>query len=128
MADRTRFFRTRLRLCISIAVVAMLLVACGGSDASNGNGNDNGNGSDDPAGEPSNEAQAIFVEVGCAECHGDQGQGVEGEAGSLQGTRQIINQFETRVRNGRGEAMPAYSEEEISDEEIQIIYDWLRNQ
>ena len=130
MADRTRFFRNRLRLCISIAVLGLLLVACGGSDTANGddNGNGSGNGSDDPAGVPSNEAQAIFVEVGCAECHGEQGEGVGGDADSLQGTRQILAQFETRVRNGRGEAMPAYSEEEISDEEIEVLHEWLRNQ
>lgn len=128
MADRTRFFRNRLRLCISIAVLGLLLVACGGSDSANGNGNGNGNGSDEPARERSNEAQAIFIEAGCAACHGEQGEGVDGQGGSLQGTRQILNQFETRVRNGRGQAMPAYSEEQISDEEIALVHEWLRNQ
>lgn len=128
MSDRTRLFPSRLGLYLSIAAVSLLLVACGGGDSTNGNDNGNGSGSDDPPAAASSEAQTIFVDAGCAECHGDQGQGVEGEAGSLQGTRQILDQFETRVRNGRGQAMPAYSEAEISDEEIEIVHEWLRNQ
>jgi hypothetical protein len=38
----------------------------------------------------------------------------------------IIQQFQTRVRNGRGSAMPAHTPAQISDEEIRTLYDWLR--
>ena len=123
MADRTRRFPVSLSTICSILAIMLLLAACGGSDSGNGNDESNDDGS-----EPVNEAQAIFVEVGCAECHGDQGQGVDGEGSSLQGTRMIYNAFQTRVRNGRGQQMPAFTDEEISDDEIQIIHDWLRTQ
>jgi hypothetical protein len=124
MADRTRRFPLPILAFCSMLAIMLFLVACGGSDSGDGNGDDTGNG----GGEPVNEAQAIFVEVGCAECHGEQGQGIEGEGASLQGTRMIYNAFQTRVRNGRGQQMPAFSEEEISENEIEIIYDWLRTQ
>jgi mono/diheme cytochrome c family protein len=124
MADRTRRFPVSLSTICSILAIMLLLAACGGSDSGNGNEDSN----DDGGSEQVNEAQAIFVEVGCAECHGDQGQGVDGEGSSLQGTRMIYNAFQTRVRNGRGQQMPAYTTDEISDDEIQIIHDWLRTQ
>jgi mono/diheme cytochrome c family protein len=123
MADRTPACRSWLTSSVSLLVVSFLLVACGGSDAANGSQGDESGGS-----EPVVEAQAIFIEVGCAECHGEQGEGVEGKGASLQGTLTILNAFQTRVRNGRGQAMPAFSEEEISDDEIEIIHEWLRNQ
>lgn len=124
MADRTRMRRFHLRSLISVLAVSLVLTACGGDDSGSGNGNGQGEAGD----APQSEAQAIFVEVGCAECHGEQGEGVEGVASSLQGTRTIILAFETRVRNGRGQAMPGYSEEQISDEEIALVHEWLQNQ
>ena len=124
MADRTRTRRFRLSSLVSALALSLVLVACGGDDSGNGNG-----AGEDVAGDaPQNEAQAIFVEVGCAECHGEQGEGVDGMGGSLQGTRTIILAFETRVRNGRGQAMPEYSEEQISDDEIALVHEWLQNQ
>jgi cytochrome c553 len=123
MANRIPARRPWLTTLLSLLAVSLLLVSCGGSDAANG-GSDNSNG----GGEPVDEAQRIFIDVGCAECHGDQGEGVEDKGGSLQGTRTILNAFQTRVRNGRGQAMPAFSEEEISDEDVGIIHEWLRNQ
>ena len=122
MAGRSHFRRRPLRSVFSVVAIGLLLVACGG-DSGNGNGDDNG---DTESGAPASEAQAIFIEVGCGECHGEQGEGAS--AGSLQGTRTILAAFSTRVRNGRGEAMPGYSEEQISDEEIEMVHEWLRNQ
>ena len=123
MADRTPARRPWLTTLVALLAVSLLLVSCGGSDAANG-GPDNNNGGS----EPIDEAQRIFIEVGCAECHGEQGEGIDGKGASLQGTRTILNAFQTRVRNGRGQAMPAFSKEEISDEEIGILHEWLRNQ
>jgi mono/diheme cytochrome c family protein len=40
----------------------------------------------------------------------------------------IIQQFETRVRNGRGDSMPGYTVEQISDEQINELWEWLRSQ
>lgn len=120
MVGRSPVRQRPLRSIVSAVAIGALLVACGG-DSGDGNG-DGSSGGDAPA----NEAQAIFIEVGCAECHGEEGEGAT--AGSLQGTRTILAAFSTRVRNGRGEAMPAYSPEQISDEEIAMIHEWLRSQ
>jgi hypothetical protein len=122
MAHRIRFRELPLRRLLSVAAISLLLISCGGDDAANGGMGGMGGGQ---AGEPTNEAQAIFMEVGCSGCHGDQGQGVDGHGKSLIGTRMIPNAFQTRVRYGRGQQMPAYSEEEISDEEIEIVRQWL---
>lgn len=96
----------------------------GGSDA--GDGNDDTSGGEAPS--AAGDAQAIFIEQGCAECHGEQGEGIGGEPETVvAGTNMIEQQFVVRIRNGRGAAMPGYSEEQISDDEVQLLYDWLRN-
>jgi mono/diheme cytochrome c family protein len=40
----------------------------------------------------------------------------------------ILMQFEARVRNGRGSAMPGYTPEQITDEQINELWEWLRNE
>lgn len=120
-----RRFRVRqpgTRYGALVMTLAFVLVACGG-DAESGNGNGDDTGDDALV----NEAQTIFIEQGCAECHGEQGEGTGEPRTEIAGTRMIIQAFTTRVRNGRGAAMPGYSEEQISEEEIQFLHDWLRN-
>lgn len=108
------------RLVLTLLAVVLLVAACGGdSDAGDDVAASEGNGS--------SEARELFASTGCAECHGPDGEGTDVASSSLAGTRMIIQQFETRVRNGRGSAMPAYSADQISDEEIRMLYDWLRN-
>lgn len=126
MADRR--FRARqpgFMRVVSIAVLSFVLVACGGeSEPESGNGD-----SSDGAAPPAGDAQAIFIEQGCVECHGEQGEGIDGEPESVvAGTNMIEQQFTVRIRNGRGAAMPGYSEEQISADEILLLYEWLRNQ
>lgn len=123
MVEPSRRFWRPLQIAPAILVMGLLLVACGGDS-----GNASGDGGNSDGGAPPEGAQAIYIEVGCAECHGESGEGVEGKGASLQGTRTILAAFTTRVRNGRGEAMPGYTPEQISDEEIQLIHEWLRNQ
>jgi mono/diheme cytochrome c family protein len=110
----------------------VLLLALGGLAACGGGSDDGGNGEDedgDGGNGGGNAAQQLFVEVGCAECHGDEGQGNGTDANTeLIGTRMIIAQFETRVRNGRGSAMPGYTAEQISNEQIAELWEWLRSQ
>jgi len=112
------------RLGVFLAILLLLggsLAACGGDDD-----DDAGDaGADDPA---AAEAQALFVEVGCAECHGENGEG-DGvnPRTNLVGTRMIISQFRTRVRNGKGSAKPPFTEEQISDEQIEQLHEWLSN-
>jgi mono/diheme cytochrome c family protein len=119
---RFRVCRFRLRDVLATAAITLALVACGGSDADNGSNDTSGG--DAPS--AANEAQSIFIEQGCAECHGEQGEGSGEPRTEIAGTRMIIQAFTTRVRNGRGAAMPGYSEEQVSDEEIELLHDWLR--
>lgn len=125
MADRTGVRGKRLGTLFSVLAIALLLVSCGGSDSGNNTGNGGGGDTADEA--PVNEAQAIFIEVGCAECHGDNGERAEGSMRALTSTMMISDQFTTRVRNGRGQAKPGFSADQISDEEILMIYEWITN-
>jgi len=99
--------------------LALVLAACGGGSDS---GDDNPADSDNQA----SVASELFAAKGCAACHGADGDGTDNAPTSLAGTRMIIQQFQTRVRNGRGSAMPAHTPDQISDDEIRILYDWLR--
>lgn len=110
-----------LRGCLLLILLAVSLVvsACGGGSESD----------DDAAADTSDQANAardLFAAKGCAECHGANGEGADTAPDSLAGTRMIIQQFQTRVRNGRGSAMPAHTPDQISDDEIRALYDWLR--
>lgn len=125
MADRTPSRRPLFGIFFSMVAIALLLASCGGSNGSEASVDNNDGSSEETT---VNEAQAVFIDVGCAECHGEQGEGIEGEARSIQGTRMLFDQFSRRVRNGRGEAMPAYTVEEISDEQIVMLHEWLASQ
>jgi mono/diheme cytochrome c family protein len=125
MADCACLRRPRLGVVFFIVTIALLLTACGGSNGSDSGSNSNSIGAGEAA---VSEAQALFIEVGCAECHGEQGEGVDGKARSLQGKRMLYDQFSRRVRNGRGSAMPAYTVEEISDEQVMMLHEWLSTQ
>jgi mono/diheme cytochrome c family protein len=84
---------------------------------------------DDATAEDSGQANAaheLFVANGCAECHGPNAEGTDTAPTPLAGTRMILQQFQTRVRNGRGSTMPAHTADPISDDEIQMLYEWLR--
>ena len=117
---RFRVLLPGLRYALSIGAIGLVLVSCGGS------GDDNTDSDGDGGAPAANEAQTIFIEQGCAECHGDEGEGTD-QGSSIAGTRMIPQAFETRIRNGRGAAMPAYTEEQVSAEDIQLLYEWLSN-
>lgn len=126
--------RVRLGSVLAAAMLFLsILAACGGGDNGNGNGgdapgNDSGNG-DTGNSELASEARQIYDSLDCAECHGPDGEGDGANPRmTLAGTNLIIQQFRTRIRNGKGEQMPGYSEEQISEEEIQILFDWFSSQ
>jgi mono/diheme cytochrome c family protein len=68
--------------------------------------------------------QSLWVQKPCAGCHGLTAEGVVGP--KLAGTSLSFNQVLLRVRSGKG-MMPAFSEADISDQELQHIYAWLRS-
>lgn len=114
-------------LLLSMVIVLVLTVvsACGGS-GDDGSGSDAGGDAAMSSASAGTSPQQIFADTGCADCHGAEGETAVGASGSaLQGARLIIQQFQTRVRNGKGSAMPGYTAEQISDEQIRTIYDWL---
>jgi len=113
---------SRLGVLLIVAVMlAGALAACGGG------GDDDDGGSDGADEAVASEAQAFFVEAGCAECHGENGEGDgQNPRTEVRGTRMIIQAFRQRVRNGRGEAMPGYTEEQVSEEQLMMLWEWLR--
>ena len=104
---------------VLLLVLTLSLSACGGSDSSDDSAAAAGD-------SQANAAHDLFAAKGCAECHGADGEGTDTAPVALADTRMIIQQFQTRVRNGRGSAMPAHTPDQISDDEIRVIYDWLR--
>jgi mono/diheme cytochrome c family protein len=44
--------------------------------------------------------QKLYTDKGCAECHGPQGEGVEGQGSALGGTALGEGEFETILRTG----------------------------
>jgi mono/diheme cytochrome c family protein len=91
-----------------IVVLSLVLVSCGGSSSTESTG-------DAAAGE------TAFAAT-CARCHGDTAQGDIGPA--LAGFGESWSRFQNTVRNGE-EEMPAFSTDEVSDQQLADIYAWL---
>ncbi len=71
-----------------------------------------------------NSGQELYLKVGCYQCHGRAGQG--GLAGpALASTPLPYPAFAELTRNPRWN-MPPYSQKSLSDEELQKIYDYVR--
>jgi hypothetical protein len=66
----------------------------------------------------------VWQQKPCIGCHGAQAQGDIGPR--LAGTGLSFDQVLLRVRTGKA-PMPAFSEEQVSDLELQHIYAWLRS-
>jgi len=76
-----------------------------------------------PAG-PAKAGQALFMKIGCYQCHGNEGQG--GAAGPRIGRSPMLafRNFVTYMRAPRGE-MPPYSAKVIAEKDIADIYAYL---
>jgi mono/diheme cytochrome c family protein len=68
--------------------------------------------------------QQVWMIKPCVGCHGLQAEGKVGPR--LAGTELGFDQVLLKVRTGAG-PMPAFTEEQISDLELQHIYAWLQN-
>ena len=63
-----------------------------------------------------------FSEAGCVMCHGPSGRGAEGP--SLVPMERDFPDFGRVVRDGIGE-MPPQAEQDVTDEQIAIVYEFL---
>ena len=68
--------------------------------------------------------QALWQEKPCIGCHGPQAEGNIGPR--LAGTVLEFDEVLLRVRTGKA-PMPAFSEQQVSDLELQNIYAWLKS-
>ncbi len=68
--------------------------------------------------------QALFLKIGCYQCHGNEGQG--GAAGPRIGRSPMLafRNFVTYIRAPRGE-MPPYSAKVIPEKDVADIYAYL---
>jgi mono/diheme cytochrome c family protein len=73
-----------------------------------------------PTGEPE---QDLWTQSGCGACHGENGEG--GSAPGLTGEEYSYDEFRRVVREG-DEGMPAYSTSQISEPDLQRMFDRLR--
>lgn len=63
-----------------------------------------------------------YAKQNCASCHGQDFSGAMGPA--LQGTGLSEDEFHDIVRNGKN-AMPAHSEDQISDDDMKVLYQYF---
>ncbi|MGD8820082.1 MAG: cytochrome c [Anaerolineae bacterium] len=67
-------------------------------------------------------AQALWTELACAGCHGANAEGAIAEG--LTGEEFDYDEFQRVVREGE-DGMPAYNSSQVSDSDLQLLYDWL---
>jgi len=63
-----------------------------------------------------------WVRAGCAACHGANAEG--GSVEGLAGEDVSFEKLQRAVREGE-EGMPAYETSQVSEADLQVIYDWL---
>jgi mono/diheme cytochrome c family protein len=63
----------------------------------------------------------LYTTVGCAGCHGAEGEGNVGPALAGHTREQVFRQ----VRTPKGNIMPAFSEERLSDADVEQIVAWI---
>ncbi|WP_017548834.1 c-type cytochrome [Salinicoccus carnicancri] len=66
-----------------------------------------------------------FARDNCASCHGQDFSGGMGPA--LAGTSLAEEEFTTVVREGRGQ-MPSFSQDQIADEDLTALYEFMAGQ
>lgn len=66
---------------------------------------------------------ALYQSVGCAACHGQEGGGGTGPALAGHNREQVFRQ----VRAPKGDIMPAFPPERLSDEDVEQIAAWIES-
>ncbi len=101
--------RPRLTLGCGVLVSALVALAGGGPIAAQENAD-------------ADRGKRTFSEAGCVMCHGPSGRGAEGP--SLVPMERDFPDFGRVVREGIGE-MPAQAEEDVTDEQLALVYEFL---
>ena len=99
----------RLTLGCVFLFCALLAVAGGGPIAAQENAD-------------ADQGKQTFSEAGCVMCHGPSGRGAQGP--SLVPMERDFPDFGRVVREGIGE-MPGQAEEDVTDEQLAIVYEFL---
>ena len=104
--------------------LVLVLGACGGDteetdDTATEEESTTEEGSDEGASTGDADAEGV-AQSSCASCHGEDFSGGMGPA--LAGTSLSEDEFTEIVRNGKN-SMPAFSEDQVSDEELTAMYD-----
>jgi mono/diheme cytochrome c family protein len=77
---------------------------------------------DSRTGDAVDDGRALFLKLGCAGCHGLDGQGASSARSPAFSTRQWL---ETVVRTGLPGGMPAYAESDVNDADLDSIHAFL---
>ena len=99
-------------LRITLFAFALVVAACGADDAASGEAT----GADLAA-----RGYEIFQQVGCAACHGAEGEGGVGPPLAGHTEEQVFRQ----VRTPKGDVMPPFPPEKLSDDEVRAIVAWI---
>lgn len=106
----------RLLMAGGLSMV-LVLGACGGADEE---------GTEEGSSASSSDVDAEGIaRDNCASCHGEDFSGSMGP--SLAGTSLSQDDFEEIVRNGQGQ-MPAFSEDQVSNDELSALYTFFSEQ
>lgn len=70
------------------------------------------------------DATVLYVN-NCGACHGHDGSGVVGP--SIRGTARSVDEVEEVINNGKG-TMPKFKGGELTDEQIKIIANYVKNE
>lgn len=104
------------RLGIVTLAVALVLAACGGGVDGDANAAGEAAGS-----ELAEQGLEIFRRVGCSACHGQNGEGGVGPPLAGHTEEQVFRQ----VRTPKGDVMPPFPPEKLSDDEVRAIAAWI---
>lgn len=105
-----------------VLMMAVGLISSCGSNSDSG-GEDSG--SEETSGSSTLSLSSGFAQ-NCAGCHGASAQGGVGER--LAGLDDSISEFRSAVRNGKSSGMPAFSESQYSDADLEADFKALSSQ